>query len=124
MSKYPVKSQEPIARKFANNYIPKSNHVVVNRPPNPSAIHRPSVPSQLQYSPYVNVNVPSNIPVPEPHRPFPEQPSNTFSYRSINTPFGAQTVDEYLLHGQMPLTVGQTYVMPNTAQTDETEYLT
>lgn len=124
--KYPVKSQEPIAQNYANNYIQKPNQVLVNRPPSPRVIHRPPIQPQpqLQYAPFMNANVASNIPVPQPERHVSSQASQTFSHQPMHSQFGSQNVDEYLLHGQMPLTLGQTYVIPDTAQTPEPEYFT
>lgn len=121
VSKYPMKSHEPIVKNYVDtNYVPRPTQVRVNRPLNPPVMHRPQVETQLHYSPYANRNSQATVSV--------QQPTKTYSHRAINPQFGAQKVDEYLLHAQMPLSLGQTYILPHelhaAAQIDEPEFLT
>lgn len=80
----------------------------MKHPLNPPTVQQNT---QLQYSPYANINMATNTPVQQSHQP-------------IRSQYETQNVDEYLLHAEMPLSSGDTYVLPHTQQNDEFEFLT
>lgn len=113
-----------------NNYIAQRNHLFANRPAKKSLLQRnlatQSIPSSsLQYSSYPQS--PLTVDMHYPHQQQQQQHYNQYTqvaYQpanpaapATNAQFSnAQTsVDESLLHGEMPLPQDQTYIVTNAA---------
>lgn len=110
-SEYPATAHEPLTNAH-NNYISQRNHLFANRPAKKSIIQRTSatqsIPSSsLQYSSYTHL--PATVQVQHPYPPQQNQYSQS-QYSNAQT-----SVDEYLLHGEMPLPQDQTYIVSNAA---------
>lgn len=138
--KYPTTAHEPLASAYANNnnnYVAQRNHIFANRPIKKPINQRTSAPvqsipsSSLQYSSYTHL--PATKPV---HNSYDQQQSQIV-YPTAVTAAAAKTnqlfsnvppVDEYLLHGEMPLPLDQTYIVLNAAPdmplNVESDYLT
>lgn len=139
-SQYPAATAyEPVTNAHTNNhhnYIAQQrNHMFANRPAKKSIIQRtsaaqsiPSTSPLLQYS--THTHSPATVQVQ--HNPYQQQPQHHYA-PIVNQPTIAQqfsnAVDEYLLHGEMPLPQDQTYIMSNEApnivtNSVEPDYLT
>lgn len=129
-SQYPATAHEPLTSNQHNDYIAQRNQLFANGPLAKKSIIRrtsaaQSIPSSsLQYSSYAH----SPATVQVQHNPYQQQQHYT---QVANQPTIAQfsnAVDEYLLHGEMPLPQDQTYIVsnaaPSIATTVEPDYLT
>lgn len=132
-SQYPDNAQEnaPLTNAHTNNhqnYIAQRNQLFANRPMAKKSIIRrtsvaQSIPSSaLQYSTYSHSPATDQVQHNE-HQYHHQQLAN----QPTIAPY-SNAVDEYLLHGEMPLPQDQTYIVsnaaPNIATNIELDYLT
>lgn len=125
-SQYSSNAHEP-SENGNSNFIGQRNHLFAGRPAKQSIIQRTltaqSIPS-LQYSSYAQL--PATVPVQYPYQKQQQQHYyNPIAYKPTTA---QQSVDEYLLHGEMPLPKDQTYIVsnaaPNIPTNAEPDYLT
>lgn len=109
-SQYPTTKSHELSESAydnGNDFIAQRNHAFANRPAKKSIIQRTlapqTIPSSVQYSAYDQSSANGQA-----QYPYQQQQPHYYTYQPTK-----QSVDEYLLHHQMPLPRDQTYIVSN-----------